>query len=248
MPIEIESFAASDIGLVRQNNEDVFAHLKGQNFFILADGMGGHLAGEVAASETVVTLCNWIENFYALNPPTHADEMIAPVEKAIEEANQWVHALSIQDEEMAGMGTTLCLAMLIDKTLLYAHVGDSRIYRLRKGRISRLTVDHSLREELIASGKLDESSAASFPHKNVITRAIGTQTHVIPEIQTSDVQDGDLYFLCSDGLTDCLSDSEILRTIQSSDQVKTTIQKLIHAAKMKGAPDNITIVMFRVSF
>lgn len=247
-PLRLDSFGASDIGLVRINNEDVWAYLRSKKFFILADGMGGHQAGEIAANETVLKLCTWIQELFdSTSIPEQVEEFIPLLQRAIKDTNEWVYTLSARDKEMAGMGTTLCLALLVKKTLLYAHVGDSRIYRVRKGRIQRLTVDHSLRDELIANGKLEEQSALSFPFKNIITRAIGTHPCVLPEIQTTEVALKDLYFLCSDGLTDCLTDKEILSIIQEEHEVKTITEKLIEQAKKKGGPDNITIVMFRIS-
>lgn len=246
-PLSIESFGASDIGLVRLNNEDVWACLRGKNFFILADGMGGHQAGEIAANEAVLKLCTWIQELFHLKHlPKQAEEVIPLLEKAIEETNHWIYTLSTCDKEMAGMGTTLCLALLLEKTLLYAHVGDSRIYRVRKGTIKRLTTDHSLRDELIANGRLEEKAALSFPFKNIITRAIGTHPCVLADVQTTLVAPGDLYFLCSDGLTDCVNDKEILSIIQADKNIKTITENLIEQAKKKGGPDNITIVMFKV--
>ncbi len=244
----IDSFGASDIGLVRVNNEDVWAYLSSKNFFILADGMGGHQAGEIAANETVLKLCTWIQELFdSKRIPQQVEEFIPLLQQAIVDTNEWVYTLSERDKEMAGMGTTLCLAFLFKKTLLYAHVGDSRIYRVRKGRIQRLTVDHSLRDELIANGTLEEKTAFSFPFKNIITRAIGTHPVVLPEIQTTEIAPKDLYFLCSDGLTDCLNDKEILSIVQEDPDVKTVTKKLIEQAKKKGGPDNITVVMFRIN-
>ncbi len=245
--MKMESFGTSDIGLVRTTNEDVWAHLSKENFFILADGMGGHLAGEIAASETVLHLCSWIERLFALETPVNADSLVSPLEKAIHRANEWVYAMASENEEMSGMGTTLCLALLLGSQLLYAHVGDSRIYRVRKERLTRLTNDHSLRGELIAAGQLDEEELGSFPFKNVITRAMGTQTEVLPDIQVAEVLPGDLYFLCTDGLTDCLNDKKILDIIKQEKSVKATVQKLVEEAKMQGGHDNITVLMFKIN-
>lgn len=245
--MRVESFGASDIGLVRTNNEDVWAHNPLHDFFILADGMGGHQAGEIAANETVIQLCNWIEEQFAPHKTSlSGEEWIPHLEQAILTTNQWVHQLSVQDAELTGMGTTLCLALLINTTLLFAHVGDSRIYRIRNRRISRLTTDHSLREEMLANGRYEASRSQPFPYKNVLTRAMGTHSRVIPDIQTTQVEKGDLYFLCSDGLTDCLSDKEILSTALEESSLQALTLRLIHHAKQRGAPDNITIVMFQI--
>ncbi len=239
-----EAHGASDVGLVRLNNEDVFAKLSRENFFILADGMGGHNAGEVAANETVFKLSEWIRN-YPIATKRSTDELIRDLEEAICRTNEWVHHLANQEKRMEGMGTTLCVAWIFGETLIFAHVGDSRIYRIRKGRITCLTRDHSLRDELLASGELDESLAATYPYRNVITRAIGTQPKVAAEVQTEEIQRGDLYFLCSDGLTDALSDKTILDIIRATDTFKEATEDLITAVKAAGGTDNITILLFR---
>ncbi len=243
-PSICEAFGATDVGLVRLNNEDVFAKLPRENFFILADGMGGHSAGEVAANETVFKLSEWIQNYpFSFDIPT--GKLIQDLEEAICSANRWVHELASQEKRMEGMGTTLCVAWAVSETLILAHVGDSRIYRVRKGRITCLTRDHSLLDELLARGELDEALASSFPYKNVITRAIGTQPSVTPEMQTETIQPGDLYFLCSDGLTDSLSDEMILDITRSTDTFEEAAEDLIAAVKEAGGTDNITVHFFR---
>jgi len=242
--VRFTSFGASDIGLARVNNEDAFAQLPQEKCFLLADGMGGHKAGEVAANETVVWLCNWIKKATQNNPsPEEWSQVIA---EGIQKVNEWVFELASQDIEKEGMGTTLCLALLTDATLLCAHVGDSRIYQIRKGRITQLTRDHSLKDELIAKGELDESLGRSFPYKNVITRAIGTQKEVQPDLQTIGVEKGDLYFLCSDGLTDPLSDEKILATIQSAPSLRKATEELILEAKKSDGDDNITLILIKI--
>ena len=239
--MKIESYGASDIGLSRLNNEDAFAQLLNEKFFILTDGMGGHNAGEVAANETVIELCNLVKKETPRTPP----EWVKILTDGIKKANTHVFGLASKEKKLQGMGTTLCLALIADQTLIYAHVGDSRIYRLRKGRLTQLTEDHSLKAELIAKGELDESNAASFP-KNVITRAIGTGKTVTPAIETAPIEPGDLYFLCSDGLTDPLSNTQILDIIEDSPTLEEAAETLILAAKKKGGGDNITILFFKV--
>ncbi len=236
--MNIESYGASDIGLVRLSNEDVWAHVASQNFFILADGMGGHQAGEIAAHETVLKLCQWAQKL----PASLSQDTLSPLlERAIADANLWVYTLSTQNREMAGMGTTLCLAFVINHTLLYAHVGDSRLYRVRKGRIARLTIDHSLKS---ARG---DGNRTRVPYRNVLTRAVGTQPNVLADIHSEEVVKGDVYFLCSDGLTDNLSDDDILETIENASSVKEATDALIDEAKQRGGSDNITIVMFKIA-
>jgi protein phosphatase len=243
-PPIFEAYGATDVGLVRLNNEDVFAKLTNQNFFILADGMGGHKAGEVAANETVFKLAEWVRH-YPLSSSPSTEKLVNDLKEAICQTNEWVHHLASQEKRMEGMGTTLCVAWVYGETLIFAHVGDSRIYRIRKGRITCLTRDHSLRDELLASGELDESQAANFPYKNVITRAIGTQPQVLPEVQTETILPGDLYFLCSDGLTDALADKTILDIIRRTDTFQEATEELILAVKKAGGTDNITILLFK---
>lgn len=242
--MKVESYGATDIGLVRLNNEDVWAQMPREQLYILADGMGGHKAGEVAANETVMLICRIIKEAYQKLRPIK--EWAAIIEQAIQQANAHILKLGSKDRAMEGMGTTLCLALIVGKTLLYAHVGDSRIYRVRKGRLTQMTRDHSLKEELIASGELDESLALSFPYKNYITRAIGTHKHVTPAIATDPVEPGDIYFLCSDGLTDSLSDAQIHDIIDTSDSLETATAMLILEAKNNGGNDNITILILKI--
>lgn len=244
--MEIEYEGATDIGLTRLNNEDVFAILEKEQFFALADGMGGHNAGEVAAAVTIQELCKSVQSAKAFSPSPK--DWIEILRDAIFDANLHVYQMGEQNIEQQGMGTTLCLGLIAEKKLIIAHVGDSRIYRFRKGRLTRLTQDHSLKGELIASGKLDEESARHFPKKNVITRAIGTQMTVDPDFATFDIEEGDLYLLCSDGLTDPLSDSQIADFLELGGSASQITKALILAAKKAGGTDNITLISFRILF
>ncbi|NGX37507.1 MAG: putative protein phosphatase 2C-type [Chlamydiae bacterium] len=240
--MKIESYGVSDIGLSRLNNEDAFAQLPKENCFILADGMGGHNAGEVAANETVFELCRLVKDETPHTPAAWAKIL----NEGIKKANAHVFNLATKEKKLKGMGTTLCLALIAQTSLIYAHVGDSRIYRFRKGRLTQLTEDHSLKAELIAKGELDESDAAAFP-KNVITRAIGTSKTVTPQIQTTSIESGDLYFLCSDGLTDPLNNTQILDIIEDSLTIEEASESLILAAKKRGGGDNITLLLFKIT-
>lgn len=242
--MKIESFGATDIGLVRLNNEDVWAQMPREQFYILADGMGGHNAGEVAANETVMLICRVVKE--ASQQRHDLKEWKEIISQAIQKANTHVLTLGSHDPGLSGMGTTVCVVFFIGSTMLYAHVGDSRIYRLRKGRLLQLTRDHSLKEELIASGELDESLALSFPYKNVLTRAIGTHRHVLADFATDQMEFGDIFFLCSDGLTDALSDAQIHDIIDASDTLEGATTTLILEAKKNGGNDNITVLMLKV--
>jgi protein phosphatase len=230
MAYTIESFGISDVGLSREKNEDVFHEIPLHSFFVLADGMGGHNAGEVAAKEVIHHLSSSIcqlfsteENFPPLPSFLH---------NAIVKANHWVHQLSEQKLEFQGMGTTLCCLLIHEQKLIYGHVGDSRIYRFRDA-LLQMTQDHR--------------SSSLRGKKNMITRAIGTTPHIEPDIAIESIHPGDIYFLCSDGLTDYVSDHEISTILEKNGCIKTASKQLVHAAKTKGGGDNITILMLKVA-
>jgi len=242
----VDCYGSSDIGLSRLNNEDVFAYLLDEHFFVLADGMGGHNAGEVAAQITVDELCRYVQK--AARTPHTPKEWKTILGDAIFDTNLHVFQMSEKNAQHKGMGTTLCVALVVGDQLVIGHVGDSRIYRFRKGRLTRLTQDHSLKGELIASGRLDEESAKNYSKKNVITRAIGTQMTVDPELSILDIDSEDTYLLCSDGLTDPLSDDAIADLLESASDLKEANEKLIVAAKEAGGGDNITILCFKITY
>lgn len=229
------SFGLSDIG-VRTNNEDVWAACTEIGFFALADGMGGHQAGEVAAKEAIEHLSDSVKRIKTLDPHEWMDEL----RLAIEKANQYVYLLGKNDDSLNGMGTTLCCLIWAKEAVIYAHVGDSRIYRLRDGKLELLTQDHSLFAKWLQAGK---ESHTPFPYKNVITRAVGTAPKANPEIAVCSHQPGDLFFLCSDGLSDVLSLEEIEITLNNSQGLESASKALIQKAKIKGSSDNITILM-----
>lgn len=244
---QIESIGMTDVGLVRENNEDVWAELIKEHCFILADGMGGHQAGEVAAQKTVDLLSDYIKAIFEAKKTT-PEEVSDLLRRAIIDTNRRIYQLSLEKREYQGMGTTLCVAFIHSPYLIFAHVGDSRIYRIRHQKIERLTRDHSLKDELISKGELLEEDAPFFPYRNIITRAIGTQPLADPEVQTTLMDPQDIYFLCSDGLTDNLLDREMLEIILTAPTLKKAAETLIQKAKNKGGADNITVVMFRHYF
>lgn len=246
MSLEIESYGISDIGLSRSNNEDVWAELPAIHFYALADGMGGHQAGEVAAKEAVLEICDSVDALFTQDPNPSSEKITRILKQGFTDANHWVRSLANKHEELAGMGATLCCACIHNHTLIHAHVGDSRIYRLRKT-LTRLTEDHSLRQKLLTAGNLTEKTAASFPFKNVITRAIGTNPSVEPDIKATSVQAGDIYILCSDGLTDYVSDNKIEAIVKKTPSIKEASIELVETAKAGGGNDNITLIMIKVN-
>ncbi len=229
----------SDIGLGRPNNEDVWAALPEIGFFALADGMGGHQAGEVAAAAAIDSLCNSVRSIQSVS----CMELIIELRHAIEKANRQIFRMGSHRKAYAGMGTTLCCLLWTKETVVYAHVGDSRIYRLRKNKLELLTEDHSLFAKWKACGKLAAASDTPYPYKHVITRAIGTSGRVKPEISITAHEPEDLYFLCTDGLSDVLTSAEMETVVNSSSNLKFACEQLVERAKMNGSSDNITLLM-----
>lgn len=239
--MQLQSFGLSDIGLARRNNEDVWNVLPEMNFFAIADGMGGHKAGEVAASEAIEHLCTSVKNLQI----TNTLQLALDLRSAIEEANRWVYRLGQGSSMLSGMGTTLCCLIWTEEAIVYAHVGDSRIYRLRGEKLELLTQDHSLLAKWLATGKLAEECETPFPYKNVITRAVGTSSKVEPEVAVTTPEPGDLYLLCTDGLSDVLLNEEIEAMLNRSPTLESAAHQLIRRAKIKGSSDNMTLLLIR---
>ncbi len=246
-PYTLTASGISDIGLVRENNEDIWAELPDDCFFILADGMGGHQAGEKAARETVTTMCHLVrEKITPILATSSIEEIQKLLSRAICYVNNYIFQMGRQDRELKGMGTTLCCVLFHEAGLIYAHVGDSRIYRFRDDKLVQLTKDHSLLCQLLDQGQLDEKSAQNFTHKHIITKAIGTEPRVEPTVESASLEEGDLYLLCSDGLTDLITHDEIEATIKYALLPSDAALKLVEAANIKGGNDNITVVMVKV--
>lgn len=244
---KLDCYGESDIGLVRSNNEDIWSALKEHGFFALADGMGGHKAGEVAAKEAVRFVCSSIEELFTSSEKNWNIFDLSSFSKiSIENANSWVHHLGKKKKDYQGMGTTLCTLLFHQRSLIYGHVGDSRIYRFREGHLDQLTADHSLRNEMIAQGKFDPRESKNFPYKNVLTRAIGTHNDVEAEIHIAPVNPSDVYLMCTDGLTDYVDDQEIATVLKQDLSPEDMTLALIEQAKKRGGNDNITIVMIKV--
>ncbi len=236
---KIESYGLSDIGLVRPNNEDVWVEMPEHQLFVLADGMGGHKAGEVASKEAVMSFCDSIDSFFSSHPYPSVEEGMDAVRSAIAKANQWVRSLSQQYSQLSGMGTTLCVLLIIENTLIRAHVGDSRIYKFQK-KLTRLTQDHSIQEAVMIPDQPGKTRL-----KTMLTRAIGTASTIEPDIATSPLTPGDIYLVCSDGLTDCLSDDEIETVFSEKKDIRLIASELIDGAKEISGHDNITVLLVK---
>ena len=230
----------SDIGNIRELNEDTFGVHEDEeyNLFIICDGMGGHNAGEVASALAKDTIIDTIGN--SLNGEDPMDSMVM----AVKRANDKIYTISKADNSLNGMGTTVTAALSYRGKLFVTHVGDSSLYVLEKGKIRKITKDHSLVQELVDSGKLDKEDAKHHPNKNIITRAVGTNREVMVDTYTMETSADDLYILCTDGLTDYISDEEILEVILRHDNKREAIIVLKDLAKERGGKDNITLVIF----
>ncbi len=240
----IESFGKSDIGLIRNNNEDVFRELPKEKFFILADGMGGHNAGEIAASRAVEYMCSGIQNFFINKKNSlELEDIETQIESVIENTNLWVHHLGASNPKFYGMGTTLCSILFFKEFIIYSHVGDSRIYRFRKGTLSLLTNDHTVYSKNLPT--LENRNGVSLPRK-VLAKAIGTSIFVSPEIKSEKVEVGDIYLLSSDGLHDLVSDATIESLLKNSSDLNQVASHLIETAKESGGHDNITLLLVKI--
>lgn len=244
--LEIESYGISDIGLARGNNEDVWIEMPSYHFYALADGMGGHQAGEVAAKETILALCDVVDSFFSKGHILTVDDAKEVLKAAISAANSWVRQLGKTYPNLAGMGTTLCSLLIFKSTLIYTHLGDSRIYKFRDT-LERLTQDHSTKQRVVSNKNLDETGKPVVKYKTMITKAIGITDTVSPEIHTLPIQIGDLFLLCSDGLTDCVKDSAIEKVLKENVSLKNAAIELVSQAKLGGGNDNITLVIIRAS-
>ena len=230
-----DSFSKSDTGRQRRSNEDRM--FDSAPLFAVADGMGGARAGEVAAEIVVDRLAE------GLAAQGSDEERLAA---AVREANSRIHERASTEADRAGMGTTVTAAYVGDGGVAVAHVGDSRAYRLRDGRLERLTHDHSLVAELVRRGKLTEEEAEEHPQKSVITRALGAEAGVDVDTHTHPARDGDVFLLCSDGLTGMVGEERIAEILKEARSLRAAGQALIRAANEGGGRDNITVVLFRV--
>ena len=230
-----EHFEKSDTGRQRRANEDSF--FVRAPLFVVADGMGGAQAGEVASRLAAETLAR------GLPDDGTAEQRL---EARVREANSRIHEVSQGDRALNGMGTTITAAYLDGDELALAHVGDSRAYLLRDGELSRLTRDHTLVEELVRRGELTEEEAAEHPQRSIITRALGPEPDIDVDLHSHRVQAGDVLLLCSDGLTGMISEAEIERLLEGAASLGDAGRALVAAANEAGGRDNITVVLFRV--
>jgi PPM family protein phosphatase len=230
-----EYFHGTDLGRQRTGNED--SHHARPPLFVVADGMGGAQAGEVASQEAVSDFQRGLPD----------GDPVAVLERLIHAANRRIHTMSQEDSTRAGMGTTLTAAYLAeDDRVVVAHVGDSRCYLFRNGELTRLTRDHTLVDELVRRGKLTEEQAESHPQRSVITRALGPYEEIEVDVEGFDAKAGDIFLLCSDGLTSMVPETRVGATLEIDASLEQLGRGLIEAANTAGGRDNITVILFRL--
>ncbi|MBE5922116.1 MAG: Stp1/IreP family PP2C-type Ser/Thr phosphatase [Lachnospiraceae bacterium] len=236
----MKAYGKTDAGAIRAMNQDVIFYSENPvgtlpNLFIVADGMGGHRAGDIASSLAVKTFVDFIKRSQNINP-------ITLLEEGIELANMAVIEKAFEDEGYHGMGTTIVVATVKDGLLYVANVGDSRLY-LINDEIHQITRDHSYVEDLVSLGQLDKESARVNQKKNIITRAIGAEPNVVPDFFEVEYNGTDRFLLCSDGLSNMVSDEEIRKVITSEDDLSDAVHRLIDLANEHGGRDNISVVL-----
>lgn len=246
----LEIAAATDPGVVRSHNEDAVDADASLGLAILADGMGGYNAGEVASGMATTLLATELER-HIRSEQAHgepaADWPEVLLREEIKRANSAIYQAAQSQSQYAGMGTTLVVAQFHDSQLTVAHVGDSRLYRLRDGQLNQLTRDHSLLQEQIDSGLLTPEQAKLSLNKNLVTRAIGVDPDVEPEIHRYDVAVDDIYLLCSDGLHDMMGDEDIALVMTSlAGNLELAASQLIDMANDNGGRDNVSVILIRV--
>ena len=248
LPMTFEFFEALDTGRARTNNEDSVSLDEGSSLAVLADGMGGYNAGEVAshmATTFVRTeLGRWLREAGAGATDI---EVRRAMDICVDNANRAIFNAANSNPQYAGMGTTLVVAVFRDTRLLVGHVGDSRAYRLRGGRLQQITRDHSLLQEQIDAGLITPEQAAFSANKNLVTRAVGVEDTVLLETHLHEVHPGDLYLLCSDGLSDMIDDAGIGQVLQMHASLAGAGAALVEAANDAGGKDNISLILVRAS-
>ena len=240
--VHFTAAAVTDRGRKRPSNEDAFGYSVEHGVYVVCDGMGGAAAGEIASSLAVDEVLRLFEKRDEVDP-AHQPEA---AEIAISAANAAIYSRSQRNYRLNGMGTTMVMMVTEDRRTWILNVGDSRCYRLRKEKLEQLTLDHSLVEEQVRAGRMTRSEAQRSPLKNVITRALGTQGNVTSDIFEVEAMPGDLYLLCSDGLTRELTDSQIEAQLLADLSLEEHCEQLVKAANKAGGHDNITCVLVRV--
>ena len=236
----------TDPGRARENNEDSVAFDAATQLGVLADGMGGYNAGEVASGMATAfiksEMARWLSE---AGKQANTREIRRALEICVDNANRSVFNAAISNAQYSGMGTTLVVAVFQDAKVLLGHIGDSRCYRFRNGELTQVTKDHSLLQEQIDAGLLTLEQAATSSHKNLVTRALGVEDAVLLELNELAVEAGDLFLMCSDGLSDMANDAEIATVLESQVPMAQKADQLISLANEHGGRDNISVLLIQ---
>lgn len=242
----MEWASKSHIGKIRNKNEDsLFVDEKNGRIFIVADGMGGHNAGEIASKLAIEKVSELMED--NLNDLSQTDELEIEtlIQKAIKDANAEIYKQSLSSEKLDGMGTTITLALFLNNKVYFGHVGDSRAYLLRGDELTQLTEDHTLVCELVKNGTITEVEAKTHPKRNIITKALGTETSPLPDTIKHSIYEEDIIMLCTDGLTNIVDNYEIKKCLKSESDLQKACDYLVDQANDRGGFDNITLIAIR---
>lgn len=241
--------AGTDVGLTRVRNEDALRIFPHQGIVILSDGMGGHLAGDVASSMAVDVIASVLvpqdserqgEDGSLVSPQSLAD--------SLHDANTAIRNAAKQTPDCYGMGATVVVVSFHGQHFLAAHLGDSRLYRFSQGQLEQLTIDHTLAEQYISQGFITRQQADNWTGKNILLKALGIDEIITPDITEGSVNEDDLFLLCSDGLTDAVADVDIQKLLQQDDgDIQHKVEQLIAAANNNGGPDNVSVILVRRS-
>ncbi|MFM1897046.1 MAG: hypothetical protein RLZZ385_2120 [Pseudomonadota bacterium] len=251
-PFAWQMSGLTDVGLRRESNEDCIHVDEKLGLVILADGMGGHQGGEVASAMAITAIRETIEasalresgqSPWQGRSSAQLQELLA---EAVQKANHRIFALAEADARYEGMGTTVVVALCTGQHLVYGHAGDSRLYRCQSGQLQQMSRDHSLVNELVDKGFYTEEQARQSARKNVITRALGTAENVQLDCAVTELLTGERYLLCSDGLSDLCSNSEMLALLQAHESPQVCCQALIDAANANGGRDNISVILLDI--
>lgn len=253
--MKFTSYGQTDVGMKRELNEDNFSILENEGVYVVADGMGGHNAGEIASQITIDTIAKFFQSSAKdedITWPYKMDTSLSlnanKLMVGIKFANRTIFRSASSNTAYAGMGTTV-VAILTkngEGEIYIAHVGDSRCYCYSENKLAQVTEDHSLLNEYIKAGQITKEQAKNFPHKNVIMRALGMKENVLVDIQKRKVEPGEIYLLCSDGLSDMLDDEEIKEVFDKGMSLEETTKEFIDRSNSNGGKDNITVVLLKV--
>lgn len=240
----------TDTGMVRDHNEDAIGTNRETGLMVVADGMGGYNAGEVASGIAVKTVLELVtegcqrQHREDLEPESGMMRQTILLRDAVARANKVIHQTAKSQPQCEGMGTTIVACLFFDNRISIAHVGDARLYRARQGNFEQMTMDHSLLQELVDRGFYSQEEAARSTNRNYVTRALGVEAMVQVEIQENEVQPGDIYLLCSDGLPDMVEDEDIHLTMSTFNaNLQTVGQQLIQLSNEQGGKDNISVIL-----